>query len=296
MADELTTSSVAESIYSEIIADSVIREIRPHFVMRGFFKQAPSGIASDTYRFLLWDNSDDYGNADSAFNTDAVVDLTENVDMTEYHEIQLETADVTAIVKGFMGTVTTLAETISLLDVWSELKGIMTRTFAEKWEADACAILNDFTYRTDNAQDLECDDILEAIAAIEQRDVTDNLVGVIHTKAAGDLRTDLLAQTTSYWSRDNAQTDGWLGYNPEGLAGTLFRVPFYQTSLVTTDAGDYAGAIFSPSNAMGVLQHFDVRAEYQRDASLLETEIVLSAMYGHALIDDVRGQGLDSTT
>jgi hypothetical protein len=53
----VTTGDLSDVIYTQIISDSIIQELRPHYVMRGFFRQAPTGIASMTYRFPLWDET-----------------------------------------------------------------------------------------------------------------------------------------------------------------------------------------------------------------------------------------------
>jgi hypothetical protein len=222
------------------------------------------------------------------------VDPTEGAEIDSY-DLAVTYAEVTAEVKAIMSTVSTLAETISLLDIWNEVRGVMSRTFQEKWESDAIAETNTgLTYNTTVTGVLTTDDFLTAIAALEQRDITSSLASVIHLKQQADLREDLLAKTSAYWSNDNTSYGGHVDYQPNGYVGSLFSVPIYQTSLVPEANNDKQGVIFAPGEAYGSLSLWDVRSEVQRDSSRLLTEIVLSACYGFCKIDQRRIQGLQS--
>jgi hypothetical protein len=286
MAGETTTTSVTETIYTTIITDRILRELRPLSVMRPFFRTATPGN-SLSYDFTKLD--------DMAITN--VETPAEAQDLTN-REVTTDKVRVTASVKAIMASVTDLAQRVSLLDVMSEVQGVLARTMAEKWEVDAAANLANFSNVTTAAATLTVSDIQKAIAALEQRDVTQSLVTVLHPKQAGELRADLIAQSGTYWSRSGAADSGLDRYHQVGLVGSLFGVPIYQTSVVpTSDAGaKYAGAMFVGGEALGLLQLWDVKTELQRDASKLLTEIVLSNCYGFVEIDDVRGQTIKSNS
>lgn len=286
MAGETTTTSVTETIYTTIITDRILRELRPLSVMRPFFRTATPGN-SLSYDFTKLD--------DMAITN--VESPAEAAELTN-REVTTDKVRVTASVKAIMASVTDLAQRVSLLDVMSEVQGVLARTMAEKWEVDAAANLANFSNVTTAAATLTVSDIQKAIAALEQRDVTQSLVTVLHPKQAGELRADLIAQSGTYWSRSGAADSGLDRYHQVGLVGSLFGVPIYQTSVVpTSDAGaKYAGAMFVGGEALGLLQLWDVKTELQRDASKLLTEIVLSNCYGFVEIDDTRGQTIKSNS
>lgn len=290
MAGEVTTTTVTESIYASIISDSILRELRPHQVLAPFFRKAPSGISSPVYDFLKVDDSNsgvnDPSNVQS--HTEANDDLTNR-------DWETSRVQVTATVKGLMATVTDESRTISVLDVFNEVKGAMARTMAEKHETDLAALLAGFSTVKDAGIYMTTDTFLEALSALEQADVTSSLVTVLHTKQQGQLRDDIQSKTTSYWSRTDS-TSTLDKYQPAGYVGELFGVPIYQTSLVPTSdtAANRAGAMFAAGEALGLLQLWDVRSELERNASALVTEIVLSNWYGVVEIDDTRGVTLKS--
>lgn len=284
MAGETTTTSVTETIYAAIITDRILREIRPLNVMRPFFRTAEPG-KSLSYDFTKLDDL-----APTNVETPA-----EAAELTN-REVTTASVRVTASVKAIMASVTDLARQVSLLDVLPEVQGVLARTMAEKWETDAAANLANFSNVTDTGASMTVQGIMDAIAALEQRDITGPLVTVLHPKQASQIRSDLTSKTASYFSRENGADSGLDAYHPAGFVGSLFGVPIYQTSVVpTADAGaNRAGAMFVPNEALGLLELWTVRTELQRDASKLLTEIVLSACNGTVEIDDVRGQTLKS--
>ena len=283
MANETTTTSVTETIYTTIITDRLLREIRPLNVCRPFFRMGEAG-ASLSYDFTKLDDL-------APTNVESPVEGTG--DLTN-RQITTDFARVTATVKAIMATVTDLSQKVSILDVLPEVQGVLARTMAEKFETDLAANLANFSNVTDAGASMTVASFLSAIAALEQRDITQSLVSVLHPKQQGQIRADIQSQTTQYWGRDNAPS--MAEYHPNGFVGGLFGVPIYQTSVVpTSDAGaNRAGAIFVPNEALGLLELWTVKTELERDASRLNTEVVLSNAYGTVEIDDVRGQTLKS--
>lgn len=283
MANEVTTTSVTETIYTTIITDRLLREIRPMNVCRPFFRMGEAG-ASTSYDFTKLDDL-----APTNVETPA-----EAADLTN-RDVTTDKARVTATVKAIMASVTDLSQKVSILDVLPEVQGILARTMAEKFETDLAANLANFSNVSDAGASMDVATFLAAIAALEQRDVSQSLVAVVHPKQQGQIRSDIQSKTTSYWGNDNVS--GFLDkYADNGFVGSLFGVPIYQTSVVPTSdaAANRAAAIFVPGEALGLLELWTVKAEMERDASKLLTEVVLSNAYGTVEIDDTRGQTLKS--
>lgn len=286
MANETTTATADDVFLSEIITEAILLEIRPMNVMRPFFRVAPAG-PSKTYKFPKQDDE-----APSAVTSP----LGEAVDLTNT-ELSTSSATVTAAQMGIMTTVTDLLKTISIVDALPHFQGVLARTMAEKIETDLAANLANFSNVTDGGADVGLDDFLAAIAALEQRDInTSQLVAVLHPKQVGNLRSSLIAQSGTYWGTEKSEGNGLVQRQVGGYVADLFGVPIHMTSLVpTSDAGaNRAGAIFASGEALGLYELWGVRAEQERNASLLATEIVLSACFGTAEIDDSRGQTVKS--
>lgn len=283
MANEVTTTSVTETIYTTIITDRLLREIRPMNVCRPFFRMGEAGH-SLSYDFTKLDDL-------AASNVESPA---EAADLTN-RDVTTDKARATATVKAIMASVTDLSQKVSILDVLPEVQGILGRTMAEEYETSLAANLANFSNVSDAGAAMDVATFLAGIAALEQRDVSQSLVSVVHPKQQGQIRSDIQSKTTSYWGNDNVS--GFLDkYADNGFVGSLFNVPIYQTSVVpTSDAGaNRAGAIFVPGEALGLLELWAVKAELERDASKLLTEVVLSDAYGTVEIDDNRGQTLKS--
>ncbi|HSE44951.1 MAG TPA: hypothetical protein VLA89_06445 [Gemmatimonadales bacterium] len=282
MANEVTTTSVTETIYTTIITDRILRELRPLNVCRPFFRMGEPG-ASTSYDFTKLDDL-----APTNVETPA-----EAADLTN-RDVTTASVRATATVKAIMSSITDLAQKVSILDVLPEVQGVLARTMAEKFETDLAANLANFSNVSDAGATLDVATFLAAIAALEQRDVTQSLVSVIHPKQQGQVRSNIQSLTTQYWGREGAPS--LAEYHPNGYVGALFGVPIYQTSVVPTSdaAANRAGAVFVPGEALGLLELWTVKTEMERDASKLLTEVVLSTAYGTVEIDDLRGQTLKS--
>lgn len=81
---------------------------------------------------------------------------------------------------------------------------------------------------------------------------------------------------------------------PDGALGMLYGCEWYVTAAVPTANAnaDRLGMLVSPNRAIGYVSQWDIRVEFERDASLRATEIVATANYGVGEIDDTSGVGL----
>lgn len=293
MANEVVEASVNDSVYTAIIEDAILREIRPMNVVMPFFRKAPNLRGADSYDFLLWEDNRGGRASSAAFLKANVETHTEAAEFTN-RNVGTAKATVSATVKGIMASISDESRRISLLDVLPEVQGVLGRTMAEEHENTLAALLAGFSNVTDAGASMTLSSYLAVIAALEQRDITGGLVSVLHPKQVGQIRTDLTTQTGTYWGRESAPD--LVDRNPNGYVTTLFSVPIYQTTLVPTSdaAANRAGAMFEAGQALGYVSMWDLRTELQRDASKLITEIVLSRWYGAGEIDDDRGQTIKS--
>lgn len=282
MANETTTTTANDIYFAAYVTDQILLEIRPLNVMRPFFRTAPAS-PSLTYEFPKQDD----------VAPTAVTDpLAEATDLTTNTALTTSKATVTAAQMGIKATITDLLKKVSLIDALPHFQGVLSRTFAEKTETVFAAALANFSQITDIGATMTIAGLLSSISALEQRDITQNLVGVFHPKQIGQLRSDLTTVTGTFWGAENAPGRDIVKYQNAGPVVTLFGVPLYQTSVVpTADAGaNRAGALFIPGEALGLYELWGVRVEMDRDPSLLADEVVLSACFGTVEIDDVRGQ------
>lgn len=286
-----TTTSATEAIYTTILEDSLLRELRPAQFMRPFFKKGTAG-SSLSFDFLLIDPSTTNSPALLYSNTETTV----GVDGTAYtvRELQTDKARVTAGPVGIMGAVADVTKAVTNVDIKAEITGALSRTMAHKWEVDATANLANFSNTTTAAGgSLTADDLLSAIASLEQRDVTATYVGGFHPKQLADVRADITNRTGEVWGKDSMNDmqghyrDAW---------GSLFGVPLYASTVVSSSGGNYQGAIFAANEALGYLEIWGPKVELWRDGRALLDYIICSMVYGSVEISDTRGQTVLSST
>lgn len=292
VAGTTTTTSATEAIYATILEDGILHELRPAMFMRPFFRNASSSGDSLSHDFLLIDPSTANSPALATANTETTV----GVDGTAFtvRELQTDKARVTAGPVGIMGAVADLTKAVTSIDVKAEITGALSRTMAHKWEVDATANLANFSNTTTAAGgQLTADDILSAIAALEQRDVTGRLVGGFHPKQLADVRADITGRTGVVWGKEGVNT--MQGSYRESW-GELFGVPLYASTTVSSSGGNYQGAIFAANEALGYLEIWGPKVEIWRDGRALLDYIITSMVYGMVEISDTRGQTVLSST
>jgi hypothetical protein len=288
-----TTTSATEAIYTAVLEDALLHELRPAMFMRGHFKQAPSTVGESlSYDFLLVDPSTSNSPALLYSNTEA----TAGIDGTAFtvRELQTDKARVTAGLVGIMGATADVTKAVTVVDIRAELTGALSRTLLHKWEVDATANLANFSNTTTAAtSQLTADDLLSAIAQLEQRDVTTSYVGGFHPKQLADVRADITGRTGEVWGKPGMPDlqghyrDSW---------GSLFGVPLYASTVVSSSGGNYQGAIFADKEALGYLEIWGPKVEIWRDGRALLDYVICSNVYGSVEISDTRGQTVLSST
>jgi len=291
MASETTTTTMNDVYFASWVKDSILDEIRPLNVCRPFFVVE----GKRNTKVFDWPTQDDPGVAA------AIVEAT-GLSNTA---LASSKASATADQVGIMATVTDFSVEISVIDELEHFSSVLARSVAEKYETDMAALMGGFSNTTGTSgSDLTAAQFLAALSALEQRDAVGSVVAVLHPVQTGDLRGSIVptfdAEGTTRTPRsgreyfDGGNDSGLVKPTFEGMAGSLYGVPIYHTSLVATaNAGaDRAGAVFVRNLCLGMYEIRSPRTELQRDASLPGTEVVVTANYGVAEIRDTWGQSI----
>jgi hypothetical protein len=261
--------------------------------MRPHLRPAPSTVGrSLSYAFQLID-------PDSVTNSPALavgsIETGVGVDGTAFTTRQLSTLQATATVgnRGIMGSVADVTKAATVIDIKAELTGALVRTCLQKWETEATANLANFSnVTTAAASQLSYDDLLSAIAALEQRDVTAAYVFGGHPKQLADLRADIAGRTGEVFGKPGNDLQGHYREN----WGSLVGVPLFASTTVSSSAGNYQGAIFADREAIGYLELWMTKVEVWRDGRSLLDYVIVNSEYGSVEISDTRGQTVKSST
>jgi hypothetical protein len=284
---DVTTTTFSTSIYTTILADSIIHELRPAMFMRPHFRMGRPGD-SRSYDFQIFDSTG--GNFVGPSNIESYTEATAFTSRA----VTTSAVRVTASVKGTMADINDLVQAVSTLDVRAEVSAMLSRVLAHKWEQDATANLANFSNTTTAASgQLSYDDVLAAIAALEQRDATTAYVGGFHPKQLADVRADIAGRTGEVFGKPSVP-DLQGHYRAEW--GSIAGVPLYASTTVPSSGGNYQGAIFTDQEALGYLEIWGPKVEPWRDARALLWYVIVSQCYGSVEIDDVRGQTVLSST
>lgn len=284
------TTAITTSTYATILADTIIQEMRPAQFMRPHFRQGTPG-ASLSFDFQIFDSSTQVNFLSGTNQTTAA---TQGVAPTPV-AVTTTKQTATASVRVIDVEIPDLAQAVSTLDVRAEASAMLQRIMLHKWEIDATANLANFSNTTTAASSqLSYDDVLAAIAALEQRDAATGYVGGFHPKQLADVRTDIAGRTGTIFAKESGPNDFQGHYREtwEPIAG----VPMFASTTVSSAAGNFQGAVFTDQEALGYLELWGLKVEPWRDPRALETFVVVSMAYGSVEIDDLRGQTVLSST
>lgn len=206
-------------------------------------------------------------------------------------------ATLTAGEVGVMLTVTDVQNIASIVDngYFAEETG---KAVANKITTDIAALSAGFSNQvgTTTVQMTEAQ-LLAAIATLEGASVPGPYKALVHAQhklaLAGAIGATFTPAAVGGESTRTALND-IPGAAPDGMLGYLYGIEWFATSAVPTanTGADRLGMLVSPNRALGFVQNWDIRVEFERDASLRATEIVATANYGVGEIDDTSGVGL----
>ena len=233
----------------------------------------------------------------SKLPTTTAAALSEATDMTATARTTTE-ANITVAEVGLMTEVTDFAQDTAAANVadlltWAASQG---RAVAQKITGDICALLSAFNGGTaigTSGTNITVANFIEAMYTLDAANAPGPKYCLLHPRQVYDLFAAIVAASGTIYHnlpeliRSGALADGTPAI---GFVGSLLGVACYQTTEVPTanSSADRAGGMFV-REAMGFVQLKPVAAEYQRNASLRSTEIVVTTSYGVGEIVDGYG-------
>lgn len=278
MANEVTTAagSAGELVAAEIVSRLVIDAAYAQAVMPPLVRVADiSADATLNVDFPRWPLL-------------SASDLTEATDMSNT-AVNTTSTVVSADEAGIMITVTDMLLNGSGLGGLEPFAEELGKALANKIDADILSSVASFTNSvgTSGANLTEAN-FLSAIYTLELGGAKGPFVAVLHPYQVSNLRSAIAASTGAVWGGPSAPAGDL------GSLGTLYGVDVIQsTNCASVNANaDRQGAMMPIGNSSGLayVLKTGAKTEFQRDASLRATEIVVTAVYGHGCVNtDAKG-------
>ena len=224
-------------------------------------------------------------------------DLIDGQDIIDEEEIGMTTVDLTAAEVGAKIILTDKLIKQSSPNIMAIIGRQLGDGMARKKDNDVTALYSGFS--TDvgaSGRDMDIANVAAAVAIAKGSNYGSQIYINHHPFAVFDLAKEAAGTAATYpmtpgWSQD-LLGNFWSGIRP------IFGVPIFEDGNITRTTAAATVGVIADKSALAVLMSTDTRTERQRDASLRETEVVITADYGVFELDDSRGAGftLDSTT
>lgn len=284
MANEVTTAvgSAGELVAAEIVSRLVIDAAYAGAVMPALVRVADiSGDSTLTVDFPKWPLL-------------SAADLTEGADAGNT-AVNTTSTPVTADEAGIMITVTDMLLNSAGIGGLEPYAMELGKALANKIDTDLLAEVADFTNSVGaTGVDMTEANFLEAIYALESGNATGPYAAVLHPVQVHDLRMALKATTGAVWGGPSA---------PAGDIGALTSLygvdVFSSTNCALVNIGaDRQGVMMPVGNQSGLayVLKTGAKTEFQRDASLRATEIVVTAIYGDECVNPAANGGVKMVT
>lgn len=284
MANEVTTAagSAGELIAAEIVSRLVIDAAYAEAVLPPLVRVAD--ISSDStlsVEFPKWPLL-------------TASDLTEATDMSNT-SVNTASTLLTADEAGIMITVTDMLLNGAGLGGLEPFAAELGKALANKIDADLLASASSFTNSVGTSGvDMTEDDFLSAIYTLELGNGKGPFVAVLHPYQVSNLRRAIAASTGAVWGGPSTPAADL------GSLGTLYGVDIVQSTncaSVNVNA-DRMGVMMPLGNQSGLayVLKTGAKTEFQRDASLRATEIVVTAVYGHGCVNAAASGGVKIIT
>ena len=282
MANEITTTSADDLTYAaEIATDAIIEELRANNNAMNLVRfHSLAGFPSIAKDFPMLPTL-------TAAAVNEATDLTNSAYATTK-------ATLTA---GEVGLMTTLTDVLSASDIVED--GVYVdsaaRAVATKITTDIAALSAGFGSTVGaTTVNLTEASILDGIATLEAASVPGPYGALLHPQQKRDLVADIGTTFTpggNSGASARSELNDIAAARPDGMMGDLFGFPFYISAAVPTATGgaDRGGMIVDVNRAIGFVEKWPVRVEFQRDASLRAVEAVTVTDYGVGEIDDTSG-------
>ncbi|MBI1913048.1 MAG: hypothetical protein HYS21_13760 [Deltaproteobacteria bacterium] len=284
MANEVSTAAAAagELVAAEIVSRLVIDAAYAEAVMPPLVRVADiSGDSTLSVEFPKWPLL-------------SASDLTEAIDMSNT-AVNTTSTLVTADEAGIMITVTDMLLNGAGLGGLEPFATELGKALANKIDSDVLASAADFTNSvgTSGVNMTEAN-FLSAIYALELGNSKGPFVAVLHPYQVSNLRTAIAASTGAVWGGPSAPAA------EVGSLGSLYGVDIVQSTncpSVNVNA-DRQGVMMPLGNQSGLayVLKTGAKTEFQRDASLRATEIVVTAVYGQGCVNTAANGGVKIIT
>ena len=166
-----------------------------------------------------------------------------------------------------------------------ELGTVLVNAIATKIDKDLIALFSGFSGALGAAgQELAVSDLFKAAATLRANKVTGAMAAVVHPFQAYQLKANL---TNTFANPNGGDLQNEAMRN--GYVGSIAGVDIYESANVSIDGSDDAVAgVFAPE-ALAIAIKRDFNLETQRNATRRGTEMVATAIYGVAELDDSFG-------
>ncbi|MFQ5737118.1 MAG: hypothetical protein ACE5GY_09720 [Thermodesulfobacteriota bacterium] len=284
MANEVTTAAgsagelVAAEIVSRLIIDAAYAEAAMPPLVRVADISSDSTLSVEFPKWPLLTASD----------------LTEATDMGNT-AINTTSTLVTADEAGIMITVTDMLLNGAGLGGLEPFATELGKALANKIDTDLLASASSFTSSVGaTGVDMTEADFLSAIYTLELGNAKGPFVAVLHPYQVSNLRAAIAVSTGAVWGGASAPAA------EVGSLGTLYGVDIVQsTNCASVNIGaDRQGVMMPLGNQSGLayVLKTGARTEFQRDASLRATEIVVTAIYGQGCVNTASNGGVKIVT
>ena len=276
MADETTVTTAGELVPAEIVSRLVINAAYDTAVMPGIVKSADiSGVAGLVQSFPKW-------------NLMTASALTEATDLGNTALNPTEVS-VTATEVGIMGTITDKLLGSAVLGGLAPYAIEYGKTIGNKIDLDILAEVADFTNSVGSTGvNMTHQNFLDAIFTLENGVALKPFVCVLHPVQIADLRTSLTSSGLASWNAINN--------SPIGAMAELFGIPIIGSTncAAVNTAADRQGVMMPLGQSSGLVFMLKrlARTEFERDASLRATEIVVTTEYGDECVNIAANGGV----
>ena len=165
-----------------------------------------------------------------------------------------------------------------------ELGTVLGNAIATKIDKDLIGLFDGFSTSIGGATtEFTVAHIFQAVATLRNANVTGSLACVVNPLAAYNMKANL---TNTFANPNGGDVQNAAMRN--GYVGSIAGVDVYESSNVAVAGDASKGAVFAPE-ALAIAMKSEFNLETQRNATRRGTELVATAIYGVAELDDSYG-------
>lgn len=280
MANEVTTAaaSAGELVAAEIVSRLIIDAAYAEAIMPPLVRVADlSGESTLSVEFPKWPLL-------------AATNLVEATDLTNT-AVDTTSTKVSAGEVGIMITVTDMLLNSTVFGGLEPFAAELGKALANKVDVDILSAASSFTNSVGTSgQDLTETNFLEALFKLENSNAKGPYICVLHPVQVHNLRVALKSSTGAIWGGPSAPA------HDIGALASLYGVDIFQTTncaSVNVNV-DRQGVMMPMGNQSGLayVLKTGARTEFQRNASLRATEVVVTAVYGQSCVNTAGNGGV----